>query len=96
MSVKKGINKRNNEKQGTQELIEQWSNGLDAGKIPSEWHGDYAPAYAKRIPMQPRETLSIKVSADLKLTKKEAERKNITSSEFINESLLNEMINATH
>lgn len=67
MSVK-GIDKRNNEKQGTKKLIEQWSTKLDAGEIPSEWHGDYAPAYAKCIPMQPRETLSIKVPADLKLT----------------------------
>lgn len=73
MSVK-DTNERNNEKQGTQELIEQWSNKLDAGEIPSEWHGDYAPAYAKRIPMQPRETLSAKVPEDLKLTiEKEAE-----------------------
>lgn len=64
----KGIDKRNNEKQGTQELIEQWSNKLDAGEIPSEWHGDYAPTYAKRITMQPCKTLSAKVPEALKVT----------------------------
>lgn len=70
----KGIDKRNNEKQGAKKLIEQWSTKLDAGEIPSEWHGDYAPAYTKRIPMQPRETLSAKVPENLKLTiEKEAE-----------------------
>lgn len=57
-------------KQGAKKLIEQWSTKLDAGEIPSEWHGDYAPAYAKRIPMQPRKTLSITVLEDLKLPKK--------------------------
>ena len=57
-------------KQGAKKLIEQWSTKLDAGEIPSEWHGDYAPAYAKCIPMQPRKTLSITVLEDLKLPKK--------------------------
>lgn len=64
----KGIDKRNNEKQGTKKLIEQWSTKLDAGEIPSEWHGDYATTYAKRIPMQPCKTLSAKVPEALKVT----------------------------
>jgi hypothetical protein len=41
------------------EMIEKWSQMLDAGEVPSEWHGDYAPVYATRAPAQPLKTLSV-------------------------------------
>lgn len=75
------------------EMIEKWSQMLDAGEVPSEWHGDYAPVYATRVSAQPLKTLSVKVPEGLKLfIAKEAEERKMTPSALVNEILTNELI----
>lgn len=75
------------------EMIEKWSQILDAGEVPSEWHGDYAPVYATRVPVQPLKTLSVKVPEGLKLfIIQEAEERKMTPSALVNEILTKELI----
>jgi hypothetical protein len=50
------------------EMIDKWAQVLDVGEVPSEWHGDYAPVYAARVPAQSTETLSVKTPEELKMS----------------------------
>lgn len=76
-----------------EKTLDRWCNDLDNDIIPADWTGDQEPVYAMPVPASPLQTLSVKVPQVLKVKiASEARKKGVTTSAYVNEILVKELL----